>query len=232
MPGGQHQRHQIRAVEASILRCFGRRGDLAGPQPVEVGDVVDHDGKIVRVGEQVLLEPCGERRELLVEFAELLLVVVAECGSRLGELDVVALDQVRRLVVESEVVELVVQGLDTPVQLWAEPDRVGMGRQQRRDLLLEFVGEVVTIRRALVEEDFGDPGEQLSRLLKVDEVLEARHVAAAGDVLHLAQLLGHALDERGAEVLIPYLCERRQAEGEGAGGEEGVLVGHSYSLSE
>ena len=81
MPGGQHERHEVLAVEAALLGRLGGGGDLAGVEAVELGDIVDDDGEVVGVGEQVLLEPGGEGRELLVVVAQLLLLVVVEAGA-------------------------------------------------------------------------------------------------------------------------------------------------------
>ena len=114
-----------------------------------------------------------------------------------------------------------------------------MGREQRRELLLEVVREVVGVGRRLVEEDVAHALEQLAAALeRLEGVLEDREVALAHDRLHLGELLGHAGLERRLEVLVADVGERRQPVREGAGGGERVVggqggaggLGHSISL--
>ena len=96
----------------------------------------------------------------------------------------------------------------------------------RCELLLEVVGEVVGIGRALVEEHVAHAFEQLTAPLeRLEGVLEDREVALADDRLHLGELLRHPGLECGLEVLVADVGERRQPEGEGAGGGEGVVCG-------
>ena len=70
------------AVEPALLGHGGRGGDLAGREPVELGDVVHDQRQLVGVGEERLLELGLQRGELPVELLQLLLVAVGEAGSR------------------------------------------------------------------------------------------------------------------------------------------------------
>ena len=94
MAGRQHECDQVLALQPPVLRRLGRGGHLAGAEPVEFGDIVGHDGEVVGVGEQVLLEPRRERRQVLVVVAQPSLLGLVEAGTRDRVLHVVALDQV------------------------------------------------------------------------------------------------------------------------------------------
>ena len=66
--------------------------------------------------------------------------------------------------------------------------------------------------------------EQLAAALeRLERVLEDREVALAHDRLDLGELLRHPGLERGLEMLVADVGERRQAVGEGAGGGEGIV---------
>ena len=229
MSGGKNESDEVLALEATLLRGLGGGGDLAGFETVELCDILDHDCQLVGVGEQVLLEAGPCRRELLVVVAQRGLLLVVEAGAGDGELREVALDEVARLVVEVEALELVVEGLDAPEQLRIELDRVGVRGEQGCDPLLEFGGGVVAVCRGLVEEHPRDALEQLAALFEGDHrVLERRHVPPTGDALDLRELVGHALLEGRQVMLVGDLGEGRHAEGEGTRFEEGI--GHPTTL--
>ena len=98
-------RHPVEiAVQLPKAKLALNAATLATPVPanalpgersiVELGDVVDHDREVVGVGEQVLLEPRRERRQVLVVVAQPSLLGLVEAGTRDRVLHVVALDQV------------------------------------------------------------------------------------------------------------------------------------------
>ena len=222
MPGGEHQRDQV-AVESALARRLRRGGDLALAQAVELGGVVDDDGELVRVGEQVLLEPGGEAGEALVVLAQRVLVVVAEACACDGELGEAALHQVARLGVEAELVEPLVHGGDPRVERGVQADGVAVRRVQRGDLLLELVRELGAVAGALVVEDGGDPAQGAAAALERHQgVREAGRLRVLGDALHLGELLREALVEGGPVVLLRDLGEGRELERQVAGGEERI----------
>ena len=93
MAGRQHERDQP-SLELAVGRRLRRRGELAGVEAVELGDVGDVHREVVRIGEQVLLERGGQRGDALVEVLEGLLLGVVEAGAGQRHLDVPALDEV------------------------------------------------------------------------------------------------------------------------------------------
>jgi hypothetical protein len=143
--GEQHKGDEVLVAEAALTGGFGCRGDLALGQPVELLRGVHYDGEGVGVGEQVLFEAGGEGGEPQIVVAEGIFLVRAQPGAGLGELGEVALHQVGALGVEVELGELVVHGGDPAVEGGVEADRVGVGGQQRCQLLLERVGELAAI---------------------------------------------------------------------------------------
>ena len=98
-----------------------------------------------------------------------------------------------------------------------------MGSQERRDLFFQFVGEVAAVGGGLVEEHGRDAGERLPAPLQREQrVLHRRRIRAADNRIDLGELLGEALIERRAVVLVADVGERRQPERQGAGREERI----------
>ncbi len=93
MPGRQHEREQP-ALEFTVGGRLRGRRELSRVEAVELGDVGDVHGQLVRVGQQILLELGGQGRDALVEVLERLLLGVVEPGACQGHLGVPALDQV------------------------------------------------------------------------------------------------------------------------------------------
>ena len=56
MPGEQRERHDPLALEPAVGGGLRGGGQLTLGEPVEFGDVVEDDGEIVRVVQQILLE--------------------------------------------------------------------------------------------------------------------------------------------------------------------------------
>ena len=102
MPREQRERDDPLAVEAAVGGGLRGGRQLALGEPVELGDVVEDDGEVVRVVQQVLLEGRGERRQALVERGERLFRGVVEPGAGVGHLAVVPLDEVALLGLEVE----------------------------------------------------------------------------------------------------------------------------------
>jgi len=92
--GGQHEGDHVLSVESAIGGRLGRRGELAFAQTGQLVRGVEHDGEVVGVGEEVLLEARGERGQALVVLAQPLLVRLVEPCAGKGELGVIPLDEV------------------------------------------------------------------------------------------------------------------------------------------
>jgi hypothetical protein len=94
MPRGQHEGHEVSALEAALARRVCRRRDRALVEAVELGDILDQDREVVGVGEEVLLESRREAGQSLVELAQARLALLVEPGAGDRELRVVPLDEV------------------------------------------------------------------------------------------------------------------------------------------
>ena len=71
--GRQDETDEVPAVVAVLPGRLARGRNLAGGQPIELGDVVDEHGEVVGVGEQLTLESRGQGREGRIELPEALL---------------------------------------------------------------------------------------------------------------------------------------------------------------
>ena len=113
--------------------------------------------------------------------------------------------------------------LDAGEQRGVEPDRVGVRGEQRRHLGLDRPDALRAGRRGEHEEHGGDAAQDVAGAFQGDDrVLERRRRGVGGDRVDLGALAGHALDERGEEVLLADGGEVGVAERQGAGREEGV----------
>ncbi len=228
--GGEYEVDQVFAVELAFPSGLGRRRDLAVRESVELGHVVKDEGELVGIGQQVLFEAGGEGRQARVDVTQCLLVVIAQAGPGQRELGEIAVDEVQRLGVECEAGALLVHGFDARVEGGIEPDRVGVGGQQRREFFFEVVREVSGVGRAFVEEDLGDPGEHLSAALEGDErVVETGGIRCAGDSADFGELLDHALQKGRPIVVIGNGREGRQLVRQRAAREKRVVRGESHA---
>ena len=232
MSGVQREGHDVSAVEPALGGGLRGGGELAVAQAVELGRVVEHDGEVVGVGEEVLLERRGQRGETLVEVGELLLLRVIEAGSGQRHLAVPALDEVPALGIQVEAVESVVHGRDARVQRRVELDRVAVRRHQRGELLLDGLHLRGAVGGRDGVERPRDAVEQRAAALQRDEgVLERRGFGLRGDRVDLGALRGERLVERGEVVLDPDAAVRRQIVGEGRRSEEGIGHGIRHRSS-
>ncbi|MET3800760.1 hypothetical protein ABID70_000715 [Clavibacter michiganensis] len=223
VPGGQHERDEVLPLQPAVGGGLRGGRDGAGAQAVELRHVVDHDGEVVGVLEQVRLEARRQDGQAAVEVAEQVLRGVVEAGARDRELGQVALDEVDGLGVEAGLVARVVDGADPGVERGVEADRVLVRGELGGDLRLELAREGGAVRGGEREEDVADAVEDPTGPLERDEgVLERRRLGGVGDGAHLGEMLGDAGLERGTEVLLPDPGEGGHAVGEGARFEEGI----------
>lgn len=222
--GGQDEREQPRAVVALLARGLCGGGDLTGGEAVELGDVVDEDGEVVGVGEQLLLEVRAQGRELLVELTQPHLVVLVEPGAGDRHLGEVTLDQATRLGVQRrERVLVVMDRLDPSVEAWVEAHGVAVGRELRGVVLLDRLHRGGRERARRPEEGETRAAQQRSGALQRDEgVLEGRGLGVGGDGLDLGAVLRHAEVEGLPVVLVADQREGRQGEGQRARLEQRV----------
>ena len=227
--GEQDEGDEPLAVEPAFPCGFCRRRDLARSKPIKLRDIVDDNGELVRVGEQVFLELRRQTRESLIEVSQASLLIIAETSAGNGELGVVALQEVARLSIQFELIDPLVKLIDTPEERRIELDRIGVPGEDRGEGFFKFVGERRRVGGGLVVEDRRHPVKQLTTALqRHDGVVEGGHRSPHGDRGHLAQLLGHACVERLAVVLVADLGKRRHPERQGRRGEE--WVAHDESL--
>ena len=116
MPGEQREGDDPLALEPAVGGRLGGGRQLALGESVQLGDVVEDDGEIVRVAQEILLECGREGRQALVEGGQPLLRGVVEPGAGVRHLAEPPLHEVALLGIEVEVVELLVEGLDPPVE--------------------------------------------------------------------------------------------------------------------
>ncbi len=202
MPGEERESDDPLAVEPSVGCRLRRRGELALREAVEFGDVIEDDGEVVRVVQQVLLEGRGERRQALVQRGQGRFGVVVEPCAGVGHLAVLPLHEVSLLGFEGELVELIVHGLHAPVERGIELDGVLVRRHQRGEGLFDLLDLGRRIRRRDRVEGAGHVAEELSaRLESYECVLEGRHRTNAGDRVHFLLVLGECGLEGGEVVL-------------------------------
>ncbi len=227
LDGRQREREEI------PLQAGGRRGvrgglDGVGGQAVELGAVGHVHGQVVGLGEHPVGELRGQRGDLHVEVAQRVAVGFRQRGARAHEVAVVALDDAHLLRRQAGVVAGRVHGVDAREQPRVEPDRVGVLRDQRRQLGLQGLHLRRRHRGAEVRPDAHHPLVGLSGpLQRLDGVRERRLVGLRGDRVDLGALLGDTGVEGGAVVLVPDHVEGWERERQVAGDGEGVALGHS-----
>ena len=210
-------------VETARLGGFRRRVEIGGRQTREVRPVGDDERGVLGRAEQLIAELRAERGVLLVQLLQPRLVGLREPGAGHHELLIRVLDEPARLRVEAQIAAALVERFDPREQLRVERDRVLVGRDLRRHLLLELLQRVVGVRaRQRVEDELG-PEERLAALLERDErVLEAGRRRVVGDRVDLGEMLPHAFLERRSEVCVLDPVERRRLERQRARCEQRV----------
>ena len=162
-------------------------------------------------GQKLLLEIGRERRILLVDLAQLLLVGFRQVGTGMNELQIVDLQQLRGFRIQLQAVALVIDRLHAREELVIEEDRVVVRRELRRLVGLDLVQRVVGVRLDDAEESRSGAVEQTARLLHRDDgVLEGRRFGIVRDRLDLGDLLAHAFFDRGLIVAVLDAVERRR----------------------
>lgn len=225
MPRRQDERDEVFAVEPPVGRSLRAGRDFARGEAVKFGDVVHHDGQVVGVGEQIVLELGRQRRQAAVELAEPRLRGIVEPGAGEEHLGAAALDEVALVVAEVEAVALRVQRVDAGKQGCIEADGVFVGREKRGVALFQCVRRVIRVSARLVEEHAQHAPEQLPTALeRLDRVRERGLIRLRGDRLDLAALLGHAGLDRLGVVIVGDLGEGRQLVRERTRSEE--RIGH------
>ncbi len=214
---GVLQRHDV-ALDLAPLRRFGRCTELRVAHACQRRFVLGHVSAGLGRGQQLVLEFIFERGDLLVQLLQLRLVRLAEVGARMGELQVVPLDQAQRLRIEMQRLALVVHGLDALEQLRVEADRIFVRRELRRLDRANLQQFGIAVRGDDAEEGFGRAVQQLTALLQGDNrVLESRRLRIIGDGLYFLDLLGHAGLDGGLVIRIFDLAEVRRAKWQRAG---------------
>ncbi len=228
------QRKHPFAVQAPGPGVLGGGGDLRRAKAGQLGLVLDHEGRGLVGGEQLLLETRLQDRELFVQRLQPLLIGPTQLGAGPNEVQIGHLDQLQRLDVEVQSALLGVDGLHPREQPGIHVDGVVVGGQARRQLDLDLLQRLVGVRRGQGVEDAASPRQHPPRTLqRHDGVLEAGRRRIIGDRRDLGALLTHALSERRAEVVVLDLVELRRLERQGAGrGERAGVVncGHERFL--
>jgi hypothetical protein len=179
---------------------------------------VVHDQRGVFRSVQQQVDVLGAQRGvLLVQAPERHLVCVRQPGAGAHEALVVVLHEAGRLGIERQRAALAVDRIHALEQRSVEEDGVLVGRELRRDVLLDLLQRRVRVGRREAIEHEADAPQQLPALLERDErVLERRSRGIVGDGRDLLHLNLHAGLERRREVCVLDLVERRRAEGQDA----------------
>ena len=236
MPREEHQRDQVLAAQAAGLRGSGCGSDGALVEASKLLGGVDNQRERVAVGLQLLVELDLELREAPVQLTEASRRRVVEAGTRKARVAMQLLDEEPLFVGEPGLLTAVEHRLDAREQLTIQRDGIFVGGQARPDLRFNLVDAGGRVARAQREEDRDSSLEELTRALEsLDRVREGRGLRVRDDRVDLSKLFCHTGLERGEEMLLTHLSERRQLIGERAGGCERVLgielhgLGHAFN---
>ena len=198
------------AVESALSRRLRGSGDGVVAEPVQLGDVGHVHGRSLGRGEQSDAELGGKSGQLRVELAQPVLVGLVEGGAGADEVEMVPLEELGRLGIESQLVAVGVQLVDPGEERAIQGDRVGVSRQPGGVLGFDRLELGVGVGRGQAPEHpayaVEDPAGALQR---DDGVREGGRGVAVGDHLDLGQLLGHPGVQTGPEVLDGDVGERR-----------------------
>ncbi len=223
LAGGEHERQEPTREAAGPRRLAGGRAG-AGVEAGELGLVGDVHRKVVRVGEELLLERGRQRREPFVQRAESFAFGGIESRARQHGLAVRTLDEIHLIGIEAELVPPAVEHAESGEQAWIEPDRVAMGGEPRCELGFEGVEGLVGVGGARVLEHGQYTPKQRTRPLERHEgVLEGGRCGILRDRLHFVALLLQACLDRLEVVFRTHEREHRQSVGERTRLEEGVV---------
>ena len=213
------------AVAAGVAGGLVGGGPLAVVEAVELGLVGDVDGGGVAAGDEHLVEPGGQGRQLGVELAQPGLLL-------LGQGDAAALEvleplgqQVRLLLVERHLAGVTPggQGREPAVEPRVEQDRVGVLRQPGRHLLLDRVALVVGVGGLGDPEGVHRAGQQRpGPLPRLEDVGHGGGGVVGRDRVQLREVLGHALLDRLAVVGVGQVGVVGQVERQRRRAQEGV----------
>ena len=188
-------------LELRPLCGAGGGFDHTGRQTGEIGLVLDHELEGVGLGEEIAVELHLESGQPLVDLLEPALILGSQKGAVADIIAVEILQQKELLGVEVERLALVIDGLHPGKEPGIELDLVLVGRQPRRDLLLNRFDLVVGVGSAQGEKDPRHLVEHLARAIeRRNGVGEGRRLWIVDDCCDLGVLTGHSLLERRDEV--------------------------------
>jgi hypothetical protein len=127
---------------AFLLLRFRRCGNachLVFGKTAQIVLAIDNDRGCILFLQNILFDLGLQSCQLGVDFLELLLVRIGEFRARAYEILVIALEQISRFRVESQVVAIVVKLLDTREQLRIQENLVAMRGEFRRHFLVDFL---------------------------------------------------------------------------------------------
>ena len=153
------------------------------------------------VAELVLAELGEERREALVDFAQVRFLRLVECGAAAGEAVVVHVGQTLLFGVEARFGSRVVDSLQARKEGVVLNDLVIEGGEDRRHVRLDLLHRLVVHRRRVDTEEALHAAEGTARVFKWhDRVVEGCRRIFGGDGADFGAQQVHALRQGGLEV--------------------------------
>ena len=202
-----------------------RAGAIEIRQALEILLVKQHEPRLF-VGEHVLPELGGERREPLADRSQTRLGVRRRARAGAGEIEVIAAEHARLFGRKPELGLFRLQGVDALEQRLVQIGVVAMAGENRRDLALDRLQFFVGRRTREIEEDAGDTIEAAAAALeRLDRIGEGGRGRVGGDGVDFAPRLFQRGGEGGAEVGGLDALERRRLERPGPRFEKRVCVG-------
>ena len=182
-------------------------------RPVEVRDLVDHDGAVRGGLEHVLLEARAQGGDLSVQHAQARLLRARQTRPVAYHLGVVARQQLQLLGVQLQARALAVQRVHPRPQRRVQLDRIRVRGELGRHLGIDALHLRIGVARVQPSEGAVHPLQQApGTLQRNDGVVERGRLPVVRDGGNLAQLLGHARRVGRQEVLVVDAVERRQLE--------------------
>ncbi|GMA31095.1 hypothetical protein GCM10025875_10870 [Litorihabitans aurantiacus] len=207
--GGEDEGDEVARVAAAVGRRLREGGAVAVGQPREESGVVDGDGGVLHARDDLLAEAGLEARELGVQRPQARLLVLPQRDAGAAGVGEEALEQVGGLAIE-----ILVAGGDRLVageEPGVEQERVTVGGEQGGDVGRDRVELVPTDRGGVDVEDVQRaPQQRAGALERLDRVDERRRFIVRRDRLPLRALLRETRVDRGAEVLVADLRQRRE----------------------
>ena len=206
------------AFDLSVLGGLCGRGDASFGQAGERGLVGGNVSTGFRGGQEFGVERVRQGRNLFVKLPEFSLVGFRKFSARMYEFVIGALQQAERLGIKLERGALLMDRGDAREEFRVEVKEVPMGGEFRRLDGFDMLKRGVCVCPRNSVEGRHRTVEQPASLLHSDDgIVESGGVGVVSDPQEFGLCLRHTGLDRGLEVLVLDLVERRRLEGQCAG---------------